>query len=393
MAAVLGLEEAGGTGTPPPSRAERLASFVPDKAMLLVLDNCEHLVEACAGLARRLLEAGPRLRVLATSREVLGVPGEVVWPIPPLAVPAAADDTDAGTAADAGQAAAPEALAGFDAVRLFVERAASADPGFVLDAASAPVVAELCRRLDGLPLAIELAAARTRALPPAELAARLEDRFRLLAGGARALDPRQQTLRATVDWSWDLLEERDRRLLRRLSVFSGGWTVAAAEAVCGGDGLEGAEVLDGLFRLVDRSLIVAAGRRRPGPVHHAGDAAGLRGRAAGRGRRARDAGRPPHRLVPGAGRAGRRPPHGPALAAAGRRRLRQPAGGAGPDGGRPRGGDRAAPGRRPGLVLVDDPHHRGPPADGRCARPGRRAAADPPPGQGAPGVGDAARCR
>ena len=201
MAAVLGLDEAAGTGTPPPSRAERLASFVPDKAMLLVLDNCEHLVEACAGLARRLLEAGPRLRVLATSREVLGVPGEVVWPIPPLAVPAAADDTDAGTAEDARQATAPEALAGFDAVRLFVERAASADPGFALDAASAPVVAELCRRLDGLPLAIELAAARTRALPPVELAARLEDRFRLLAGGARALDPRQQTLRATVDWS------------------------------------------------------------------------------------------------------------------------------------------------------------------------------------------------
>ena len=256
VAAVLGLDEAAGTGTPPPSRAERLASFVPDKAMLLVLDNCEHLVEACAGLARRLLEAGPRLRVLATSREVLGVPGEVVWPIPPLAVPAAADDTDAGTAEDARQATAPEALAGFDAVRLFVERAASADPGFVLDAASAPVVAELCRRLDGLPLAIELAAARTRALPPVELAARLEDRFRLLAGGARALDPRQQTLRATVDWSWDLLEERDRRLLRRLSVFSGGWTVAAAEAVCGGDGLEAAEILDGLFRLVDRSLIV-----------------------------------------------------------------------------------------------------------------------------------------
>jgi predicted ATPase len=175
-----------------------------------------------------------------------------VWPIPPLAVPAPADDG----AAEAGDQAAPEVLAGYDAVRLFVERATSAGPGFVLDAASGPVVAELCRRLDGLPLAIELAAARTRALPPVELAARLEDRFRLLSGGARTLDPRQQTLRATVDWSWDLLEEPDRRLLRRLSVFSGGWTVAAAEAVCGGDGLEEAEVLDGLFRLVDRSLIV-----------------------------------------------------------------------------------------------------------------------------------------
>ena len=126
VAAVLGLEEAGGAGTPHPSRAERLASVVPDKAMLLVLDNCEHLVEACAGLARRLLEAGPRLRVLATSREVLGVPGEVVWPIPPLAFPAPDDESDAGVAGDAGQAAAPEALAGFDAVRLFVERASTA---------------------------------------------------------------------------------------------------------------------------------------------------------------------------------------------------------------------------------------------------------------------------
>jgi tetratricopeptide (TPR) repeat protein len=159
----------------------------------------------------------------------------------------------------AGADAALEVLAGYDAVRLFVERATAADPGFVLDAASGPAVAELCRRLDGLPLAIELAAARVRALPPAELAARLGDRFRLLAGGGRATDPRQQTLRATIDWSWELLDDADRRLLRRLSVFSGGWTVAAAEAVCGGDGLDPGEVLDGLFRLVDRSLVVAAG--------------------------------------------------------------------------------------------------------------------------------------
>jgi predicted ATPase/DNA-binding SARP family transcriptional activator len=266
VAVAVGLtEQAAEPGRPGRTTTERLAAHVADKGLLLVLDNCEHLVEACAALARRLLEAGPRLRVLATSREVLGVPGEVVWPIPPLAFP---DDPgqadprsspwavpgDLGLAA--AEAAAPAALAGFDAVRLFAERAAAADPGFALDAASGPVVAELCRRLDGLPLAIELAAARVRALPPAELAARLEDRFRLLAGGARALDPRQQTLRATVDWSWDLLEERDRRLLRRLSVFSGGWTVAAAEGVCGGDGLEPDEVLDGLFRLVDRSLIV-----------------------------------------------------------------------------------------------------------------------------------------
>jgi predicted ATPase/DNA-binding SARP family transcriptional activator/tetratricopeptide (TPR) repeat protein len=252
VAAAVGLgEEAADPGASPPAPPERLAGFVRDKALLLVLDNCEHLVAACAELARRLLQAGPGLRVLATSRELLGVAGEVVWPVPPLAVPDAAG-------AD-GDGAAPEALAGYDAVRLFAERAAAADPAFTLDAATAPVVAELCRRLDGLPLAIELAAARTRALPVAEIAARLGDRFRLLGGGGRTVDPRQQTLRATVDWSWELLEEPDRRLWRRLSVFSGGWTVAAAEAVCGGDGIDPGEVLDGLFRLVDRSLIVATG--------------------------------------------------------------------------------------------------------------------------------------
>jgi predicted ATPase/DNA-binding SARP family transcriptional activator len=256
VVAALGLsEEAAGPEVAPLSPADRLAGFVRDKALLLVLDNCEHLVAACAELVQRLLRAGPGLKVLATSREVLGVPGEAVWPVPPLAVPAAADGAAAG-------GAAPEVLAGYDAVRLFSERAASADPGFALDAASAPVVAELCRRLDGLPLAIELAAARVRALPVAELAARLEDRFRLLAGGGRTLDPRQQTLRATVDWSWELLEEPDRRLWRRLSVFSGGWTVAAAEAVCADDGLDPADVLDGLFRLVDRSLVVAVGGQR-----------------------------------------------------------------------------------------------------------------------------------
>jgi predicted ATPase/DNA-binding SARP family transcriptional activator len=277
VAATLGVgQEPAGPGGSPPAAAERLASSVADKGLVLVLDNCEHLVEACAGLARRLLQAGQGVRVLATSREVLGVPGEVVWPVPPLAVPAPAEgapataegtpdleEVAAGPADPARPAAAadlaPEALAGYDGVRLFVERATAADPGFVLDTTSGPVVAELCRRLDGLPLAIELAAARVRALPPAELAARLGDRFRLLAGGGRATDPRQQTLRATIDWSWELLEEPDRRLWRRLSVFSGGWTVAAAEAVCGGDGLDPGDVLEGLFRLVDRSLVVAAG--------------------------------------------------------------------------------------------------------------------------------------
>ena len=233
--------------------------------LLLVLDNCEHLVAACAELVGRLLRTAPRLRVLATSREVLGVAGEVVWPVPPLAVPdplpdpvdeVAADPGAAVLAGRGGDQAAPEVLAGYDAVRLFADRAAAADPGFALDAATAPAVAELCRRLDGLPLAIELAAARVRVLPVPEITARLGDRFRLLGGGGRTADPRQRTLRAAVDWSWELLEEPDRRLWRRLAVFAGGWTVAAAEAVCGGDGLEEGEVLEGLFRLADRSLIV-----------------------------------------------------------------------------------------------------------------------------------------
>jgi predicted ATPase len=258
-------EEPPEPGTLPPAPAERLAEFLRDKALLLVLDNCEHLVAACAELVGRLLRTAPRLRVLATSREVLGVAGEVVWPVPPLAVPdplpdpvdeVAADPGAAVLAGRGGDQAAPEVLAGYDAVRLFADRAAAADPGFALDAATAPAVAELCRRLDGLPLAIELAAARVRVLPVPEITARLGDRFRLLGGGGRTADPRQRTLRAAVDWSWELLEEPDRRLWRRLAVFAGGWTVAAAEAVCGGDGLEEGEVLEGLFRLADRSLIV-----------------------------------------------------------------------------------------------------------------------------------------
>jgi predicted ATPase/DNA-binding SARP family transcriptional activator len=251
VATAVGLgAEPGEAGGPRSSTAERLAELVRDRALLLVLDNCEHLVAACAELVERLLLAAPGIKVLATSREVLGVPGEARWLVPPLGAPDPRDGTG------------PAAMARADAVRLFLDRAGQADPGFALDGDNAQAVAELCRRLDGMPLAIELAAARVRALPVQEVAARLDDRFRLLAGGPRTLDPRQRTLRATVDWSFELLEEPDRRLFRRLAVFSGGWTVAAAEAVCGGDGLDPAGVLDGLFRLVDRSLVVA-GRGEP----------------------------------------------------------------------------------------------------------------------------------
>jgi tetratricopeptide (TPR) repeat protein len=192
---------------------------------------------------------------------VPGAPGHAGPGGPHGAVP------DPGADGDRDTAAALEVLAGYDGVRLFLDRAQLADPSFALDGDNASAVAEICRRLDGLPLAIELAAARVRALPAAELAARLEDRFGLLTGVRRAQDPRQRTLRATIDWSFQLLEEPDRRLFRRLSVFAGGWTVAAAEAVCGGDGLDApeavtadaGEVLEGLVRLVDRSLVVAVG--------------------------------------------------------------------------------------------------------------------------------------
>ena len=247
VAGAVGIDPEPGEAGGPPDPAGRLVEFARDKALLLVLDNCEHLAEGCARLAGRLLRAARGLRILATSRELLGVPGEARWLVPPLAVPDPRDDSE------------PEALAGYDGVRLFVERARLADPGFALDAGSAAAVAEVCRRLDGMPLALELAAARLRALPVAEVAARLDDRFRLLGGGGRTVEARQRTLRAAVDWSYQLLPEPDRRLFNRLAVFACGWTVEAAEAVCAGDGLERSGVLEGLLRLVDRSLVVAAG--------------------------------------------------------------------------------------------------------------------------------------
>ncbi|MEU6894962.1 BTAD domain-containing putative transcriptional regulator [Streptomyces sp. NPDC046557] len=211
--------------------AALLVEHCADRRMLLVLDNCEHVIDAAAELADRLLAHCPGLRVLATSREPLGVPGEVLRPLEPL----------------------PPA----PAHRLFTDRATAARPGF--DPADDPAaVTEICARLDGLPLAIELAAARLRLLTPRQIADRLDDRFRLLTGGSRTLLPRQQTLRAVVDWSWDLLAAPERTVLRRLSVFSGGCDLAAAEAVCAEPGLD---VADTLGSLVDKSLVLA----EPGP--------------------------------------------------------------------------------------------------------------------------------
>ena len=198
----------GVAGQAPLPPLERLVQFAQEGDRLLVLDNCEHLVQACAELAETLLRAAPGLRILATSRERLGVPGEALWPVAPLELP--------------GEALSPEALAGFDVVRLFLDRAAAVRPGFALDAATAPAVARICRRLDGLPLAVELAAARVRSLPVTEIAARLDDRLALLTGGPRTAASRQQALRATLDWSYRLLAEPERRLFSRLAVFAGG---------------------------------------------------------------------------------------------------------------------------------------------------------------------------
>ncbi len=232
--------------------AEALAAHLRPRQLLLVLDNCEHLLPACAALVQRLLAAAPRLVVLATSRERLRVAGEALLPLAPLPVPE-------GATADV------PALAGSDAVRLFVERARAVQPGFALDARNAAAVAAVCSRLDGIPLALELAAARLRALPVEAVAARLADRFRLLSSGERTALPRQQTLRAMVDWSHDLLSDTERTLLRRLGVFAGGWTLPTAEAVVADDALPAAAVEDALAQLVDKSLVVAepgAGRYR-----------------------------------------------------------------------------------------------------------------------------------
>ena len=243
VAAALGVPEAPGRAL-----ALTLADALRPARLLLVLDNCEHLVAACARLADDLLGACPRLTLLATSREALGIAGETAWPVPPLGLPGS------------GSLPPLEAAARAEAVALFVDRARAVRPDFALTARTAPAVARICARLDGLPLAVELAAARVRVLPVEQLLARLEDRFRLLTGGSRTALARQQTLRAAVDWSYDLLTADERALFARLSVFAGGCTLEAAEQVGGGAGLEAPDVLDRLTRLVDQSLVVAEGQ-------------------------------------------------------------------------------------------------------------------------------------
>jgi predicted ATPase/DNA-binding SARP family transcriptional activator len=235
VAATLGVQQ-----TPGIDPTAAVARHVRGRLqpMLLVLDNCEHLVDAAAALTHQLLTNAPNLCVLATSRQPLLLPGEVVWRVPSLSLPDHAGD-----------------LQRYESVRLLLERAAASAPGFELTEGNAGDVVTLCRRLDGLPLALELAAARLRSLPVSELVRRLDDRFALLVGGSRVGLTRQQTLRATVDWSYDLLTEPERILLRRLSVFAGGFTLAAAEEVCPDGELDRGVIAEVLGGLVDRSLV------------------------------------------------------------------------------------------------------------------------------------------
>jgi non-specific serine/threonine protein kinase len=238
MASSLGITE-----QPDRPLLQTVSDSLRPRSLLLILDNCEHLVAACATIVETLLRACPNVKVLATSRETLRVSGEQTWRVPSLLPPdperLPVDEQDlAGIVGE------------YDAVRLFVERATSQRADFRLTNPNVHIVARICSRLDGIPLAIELAAARVRALPLEQLAARLDDRFRVLTGGSRTSLPRQQTLRALIDWSYNLLSARERQTLHRLSVFAGGWTLEAAEAICGEE-----DTLDLLTTLVDRSLV------------------------------------------------------------------------------------------------------------------------------------------
>jgi predicted ATPase/class 3 adenylate cyclase len=242
VATALGLQE--GSGLP---ILEILCDYVKRRRLLLLLDNCEHLLDACCRLIEILLHASPGLKVLASSREGLGIGGEVSYRVPELSTP------------DPRQPPSLEEIFRSEAVCLFVDRAAMVNPGFQLTDQNAPAMVQICRRLDGIPLAIELAAARVSALSVEQIASRLSDRFRLLTGGSRTALPRQQTLRASIDWSYQQLSDTERMLLGRLSIFAGGWTLEAAESICAQDGIGTGETLDILTSLVKKSLVAFAG--------------------------------------------------------------------------------------------------------------------------------------
>lgn len=239
IASVLGVKEEAGRPV-----IDALVKFVRDRRLLIILDNCEHVVQACAEAAKQLLQAGPKVKVLASSRDYLQVAGETAYHVPTLSVP------------DPSKAIVLDELTRHEAVRLFIDRASASNPGFRVTQKNAAAIADICHRLDGIALALELAAARARALPVETIAARLNDRFKLLVTGDQTVLPRQRTLRALIDWSYDLLSEHEKAVFQRLSVFAGGWTLEAAEAVAAGDDIDASQVLDLLARLVEKSLVV-----------------------------------------------------------------------------------------------------------------------------------------
>jgi predicted ATPase/class 3 adenylate cyclase len=223
---------------------QTLVEYLKDKRLLLLLDNCEHLLDGCAKLADTLLRQCPRVTILASSREALGIDGEQAYRVPSLSLP------------DPKQAHTPASVAPFEAVQLFTDRALLARSDFQVTHQNAATLVSICHRLDGIPLAIELAAARVRSLSIEEIDRKLDQRFSILTGGSRTALPRQQTLRSLIDWSYDLLNDRERELLRGLAVFAGGWTLEAAEEVCAGDGVQDPDVLDLLTSLCDKSLVM-----------------------------------------------------------------------------------------------------------------------------------------
>jgi predicted ATPase/class 3 adenylate cyclase len=240
IAQVLGMSQHEGTRID-----ESIPAWLKRKKMMLILDNCEHVLETVATIAAAIIGTAPDVRILNTSRQVLDISGEEVFRVPSLDVPHTIADLT------------PTAVAQFGAVALFVDRARSVDKSFVLTDATAPIVADICRRLDGIPLAIELAAARVKVLSVPNLAQRLNERFKLLTGGSRDVLPRQKTLGALIDWSYDLLTPQEQMLFLRLGIFAGGFALEAATRVCGGDGLDEIEILDLLASLADKSLVVA----------------------------------------------------------------------------------------------------------------------------------------
>jgi predicted ATPase/class 3 adenylate cyclase len=249
VAAVLGLAEQRGQRPV----LDSLIDALREQDTLILLDNCEHVIDGAAKFCAQLVRECPRLRILATSREPLGIDGEHVYRVPSLSLPSA-------------EAEGADDIAASDAAQLFLERAQVQDPGFVLDDASAPLVASVCRRLDGIPLALELAAARLSSMSLQQVVDRLGQRFRLLTGGSRNAMPRQQTLQATVDWSFELLTKPERDVLRRLSVFAGGFELEGAEAICAAESVDAFEVLDLISSLVSKSLVIA--ERTPESVRY-----------------------------------------------------------------------------------------------------------------------------